>query len=190
MQAMGSLSLSSFISLLSIIAIATPIVYFIIIISSKKLSDTERSRVIAYIPLFIAAAIFWAIEEQGSVVLALFAENQTNNNFFGIFNIPAGWYQSLNPLFIMLYTPFFAWMWMKLGKKQPSSPSKFSLGLAIAGLSYLFMVLPVMLFGSQARVSPFWLLGSWAIVEVAELLISPIGLSVTTKLAPKHLNLK
>lgn len=185
MQVMGSLSLSSFISLLSIIAIATPIVNFVIIISSKKITATERSRAIAYIPLFIAAAIFWAIEEQGSVVLALFAENQTNNNFFGIFNIPAGWYQSLNPLFIMLYTPFFAWMWIKLGKKQPSSPSKFSMGLWIAGLSYLFMVLPVMLFGSSAKVSPFWLLGSWAIVEIAELLISPIGLSVTTKLAPK-----
>ncbi|GHP12588.1 MFS transporter [Lentilactobacillus fungorum] len=185
MQVMGNLSLSSFISLLSLIAIATPIVYFVIIISSKKISDTERSRVIAYIPLFIAAAIFWAIEEQGSVVLALFAENQTNNNFFGVFNIPAGWYQSLNPLFIMLYTPFFAWLWIKLGKKQPSSPSKFSLGLGIAGLSYLFMVIPVMLFGSSAKVSPLWLLGSWAIVEVAELLISPIGLSVTTKLAPK-----
>ncbi|MQM60856.1 POT-type proton-dependent oligopeptide transporter, partial [Lentilactobacillus buchneri] len=87
--------------------------------------------------------------------------------------------------FIMLYTPFFAWMWIKLGKKQPSSPSKFSLGLGIAGLSYLFMVIPVALFGAQAKVSPLWLLGSWAIVEIAELLISPIGFSVTTKLAPK-----
>lgn len=185
MQVMGALSLSSFITLLSIIAVATPIIYFVVIISSKKISSTERSRVVAYIPLFIAAAIFWAIEEQGSVVLALFAGTQTNNNVGGIFNISPGWYQSLNPLFIMLYTPFFAWMWIKLGKKQPSSPSKFSLGLGIAGLSYLFMVVPVALFGAQAKVSPLWLLGSWAIVEIAELLISPIGLSVTTKLAPK-----
>lgn len=85
----------------------------------------------------------------------------------------------------MLYTPFFAWLWIKLGRKQPSSPSKFSLGMVIAGLSYIFMILPVSLFGTSARVSPLWLVGSWAIVEVAELLISPIGLSVTTKLAPK-----
>ncbi|MBU9788723.1 peptide MFS transporter [Lentilactobacillus sp. IMAU92037] len=184
MQVMGTLSLSTFITLLSLIAIATPIIYFVIIISSKKISSTERSRVIAYIPLFIAATIFWAIEEQGSVVLALFAQNQTNNNFFG-FQIRAGFYQSLNPAFIMLYTPFFAWLWIKLGKKQPSSPSKFSLGMVIAGLSYIFMILPVSLFGTSARVSPLWLVGSWAIVEVAELLISPIGLSVTTKLAPK-----
>ncbi|MCI1923687.1 MAG: peptide MFS transporter [Lentilactobacillus buchneri] len=185
MNVMGSLNIANFITLLSIIAVATPVIYFIVIISSKKITSTERSRVIAYIPLFIAAAIFWAIEEQGSSVLALFAANQTNNNFFGILQIKPAWYQSLNPFFIMLYTPFFAWLWMKLGKKQPSSPSKFSLGLMIAGLSYLFMVIPVSLFGSSAKVSPFWLIGSWAIVEVAELLISPIGLSVTTKLAPK-----
>ncbi len=184
MNVMGALNIDNFITLLSIIAVSTPIVYFIIIISSKKISSTERSRVVAYIPLFIAAAIFWAIEEQGSSVLALFAATQTNNNFLG-FNIDPSNYQSLNPLFIMLYTPFFAWLWMKLGKKQPSSPGKFSLGLVISGLSYLFMVVPVALFGPSAKVSPLWLVGSWAIVEVAEMLISPIGLSVTTKLAPK-----
>ncbi|AQW21746.1 MFS transporter [Lentilactobacillus curieae] len=181
---MGALNIDNFISLLSVIAIATPVVYFIMMISSKKVTSTERSRVIAYIPLFIAAAVFWAIEEQGSVVLALFAQDQTNNNL-GFFNIPAAWYQSLNPFFIMLYTPLFAWLWTKLGKKQPSSPGKFSIGMVIAGLSYLFMVIPVMLFGTSAKVSPLWLIGSWAIVEIAELLISPIGLSVTTKLAPK-----
>ncbi|WP_283677997.1 peptide MFS transporter [Lentilactobacillus sp. Marseille-Q4993] len=184
MKVMGSLTIDSFVTLLSIIAIITPIVYFIMMISSKKVTKKERSRVIAYIPLFIAAAVFWAIEEQGSVVLALFAGNQTNNNL-GFLNIQPAWYQSLNPFFIMLYTPFFAWMWTKLGKKQPSSPSKFSIGMVIAGLSYLFMVIPVMLFGTSAKVSPLWLIGSWAIVEIAELLISPIGLSVTTKLAPK-----
>ncbi|MDH5105721.1 peptide MFS transporter [Lentilactobacillus diolivorans] len=184
LHVMGSLNIDTFITLLSIIAIATPIIYFVVILSSKKISSTNRSRVIAYIPLFIAAAVFWAIEEQGSVVLALFAQNQTDNNVLG-FTIKAGWYQSLNPLFIMIYTPLFAWLWMKLGKRQPSSPGKFSTGMVIAGLSYLFMVIPVSLFGSSALVSPLWLLGSWAIIEVAELLISPIGLSVTTKLAPK-----
>ncbi|UDM31907.1 peptide MFS transporter [Lentilactobacillus laojiaonis] len=181
---MGILTIDSFITLLSILAILTPIVYFIIIITSKKITDKERSRVMAYIPLFIAAAIFWAIEEQGSVVLALFAENQVNNHFLG-FTIPAAWYQSLNPLFIMAYTPLFALLWVKLGKKQPSSPAKFATGMLVAGLSYLFMVIPVTMFGTHSKISPLWLVGSWAIVEIAELLISPIGLSVTTKLAPK-----
>ncbi len=188
LQVMGSLSLSSFITLLSIIAVATPIIYFIIIISSKKLSDTERSRVIAYIPLFIAAAIFWAIEEQGSVVLALFAQDQTNNTihlFNWVIHINPANYQSLNPLFILIYTPIFATMWTKLGKKQPSSPSKFSMGMLVTGLSYLLLVIPISMFGAHSLLSPLWLVGSWAIVEIGELLISPIGLSVTTKLAPR-----
>ena len=74
---------------------------------------------------------------------------------------------------------------MKLGKRQPTSPKKFYLGLIFAGASYLWMVIPVMLFGSSAKVSPLWLVMSWAIVEIGEMLISPVGLSVTTKLAPK-----
>lgn len=83
MHIMNALTIENFITLLSIIAITAPIGYFFIIICSKKITSKERSRVIAYIPLFIAAAIFWSIEEQGSSVLALFAADQTNNNLFG-----------------------------------------------------------------------------------------------------------
>lgn len=184
MKIAGILNIENFISLLSIIVILTPIFYFIIMLKSKKVSGYERKKVLAYIPLFIAATIFWAIEEQGAVVLALFAADQTNNSVLG-FNINVSWYQSLNPGFIMLYTPLFAYMWTKLGKRQLSSPGKFAYGMFFAGLSYIFMMIPVGLFGETARVSPFWLLGSWAIIEIAELLISPIGLSVTTSLAPK-----
>ena len=76
-------------------------------------------------------------------------------------------------------------MWTKLGKKQPSSPSKFSMGMLVTGLSYLLLVIPISMFGAHSLLSPLWLVGSWAIVEIGELLISPIGLSVTTKLAPR-----
>ncbi|MDN6491338.1 MAG: oligopeptide:H+ symporter, partial [Leuconostoc sp.] len=144
----------------------------------------ERSRVWAYIPLFIASILFWSIEEQGSVVLALFAEEQTRLSIFG-FSIPSSWFQTLNPFFIMIYTPFFVWLWTKLGNKQPSSAKKFTYGLFFAGISFLWMMLPGMLFGTDAKVGPQWLLMSWALVIIGEMLISPIGLSVTTKLAPK-----
>ena len=184
MALLGSLNLTNFVLLLTIIALATPVIYFTIFLTSKKVTATERKHVWAYLGLFIAAMIFWAIEEQGSSVLALFAANQTNNVVLG-FHIPPAWYQSLNPLFILLYTPFFAMMWNRWGKKQPSSPAKFATGMLFAGASYLIMVIPVALFGSSAKVSPLWLVGSWAVIEIAELLISPIGLSVTTKLAPK-----
>ncbi|USS89934.1 peptide MFS transporter [Fructilactobacillus cliffordii] len=184
MHFMDILTLDSFVSVLSVIALVTPVIYFVIMLRSKKVSKVERSRVWAYIPLFIGAAIFWAIEESGSSILATFALKQTNNHL-GWLTINPSWYQSLNPLFIMLYTPLFVWLWTKLGKNQPSTPKKFAYGLFFAGLSFLFMVIPLVLFGTHAMVSPLWLVGSWAIIEIAEMLISPIGLSVTTKLAPK-----
>ncbi|GBG95499.1 dipeptide/tripeptide permease [Ligilactobacillus salitolerans] len=177
-------NINNIINLLSIFAILLPVYYFVKMLSSKKVDKTERSRVWAYVPLFIASILFWSIEEQGSVVLALFAEDQTKLSILG-FNFPASWFQSANPLFIMLYTPFFAMLWTKLGKKQPSSGKKFSYGLFFAGASFIWMMLPVILHGTSAQVSPWWLIASWALVIIGEMLISPIGLSVTTKLAPR-----
>ncbi|MGX7773805.1 peptide MFS transporter [Limosilactobacillus fermentum] len=183
MAAMGQLNVTNVINLITFVAIILPIIYFIMMISSKKVTKVERSRVIAYVPLFVAAAIFWGIEESGSVVLALFAEQRTVLHIGG-WHFAAANFQTLNPLFIMILTPFFVWLWGRW-KNQPSAPGKFTAGLIIAGLSYVWMAIPGMLYGTDGRVSPFWLVGSWFIVEIAEMLISPIGLSVTTKLAPK-----
>lgn len=178
------LNINNIITILTIIAVAIPVYYFVVMLRSKKTSAVERSRVRAYIPLFIAAILFWSIEEQGSVVLALFAEDQVRLSLFG-HSFPASWFQSMNPLFIMLYTPFFAYLWYKWGKKQPSSPTKFSFGLFFAGISFLWMMLLGMLFGTNTKVSSLWLIASWGLVIIGEMLISPIGLSVTTKLAPR-----
>ena len=184
MAAMQQLNITNIITLITIIAVALPICYFVMMLNSRKVSRDERTRVWAYIPLFIAAAIFWSIEESGSVVLALFAEQRTVLHI-GNWHFSAANFQTLNPLFIMILTPFFVWLWDHW-RKQPSAPGKFAAGLIIAGLSYVWMALPGMIHGTTSgRVSPFWLIGSWFIVEVAEMLISPIGLSVTTKLAPK-----
>ncbi|MEY8442386.1 peptide MFS transporter [Lactobacillaceae bacterium 24-114] len=182
LAAMGQLNITNIINIITIVAIALPIYYFVMMLNSKKVTKPEKSRVIAYIPLFIAAAIFWAIEESGSVVLALFAEQRTVLHI-GSWHFAAANFQTLNPLFIMLLTPVFVALWDHW-KKQPSAPGKFSAGLVFAGLSYLLLTLPGLLYGTDGRVSPFWLVGSWFIVEIGEMLISPIGLSVTTKLAP------
>lgn len=179
----GNLNIDNVILLITILAIAIPIYYFVIMLKSKKITKIEKSRVRAYIPLFIAAAIFWGIEESGSVVLALFAEQRTVLHI-GAWHFEAANFQTLNPLFIMILTPFFVWLWENW-KNQPSAPTKFATGLVFAGLSYVWMAIPGWLFGTSGRVSPLWLVGSWFIVEIAEMLISPIGLSVTTKLAPK-----
>lgn len=180
---MGWTKIDDFINLLTIVAIILPISYFVTMTTSAKVTSVERSRVFAYIPLFIAAVLFWAIEEQGSIVLATFAAERINYAGMPSFVSPS-MFQSLNPLFIMLYTPFFAWLWTAWGKRQPSAPMKFSVGLVFAGASFLLMALPGALFGTATKVSPLWLVGSWALVIVGEMLISPVGLSVTTKLAP------
>jgi len=177
---MGWTDIQAYINLMTVIAVLVPLGYFVQIITSPKIDAIERSRVVAYIPLFLAAVLFWAIEEQGSVVLATFAKTRVDTTHF-----PASWFQSLNPFFIMLYTPFFAWLWTKWTKNQPSSPLKFSIGLMFAGASFLLLTLPGLLFGTAVKVSPTWLVGSWALVIIGEMLISPVGLSATTKLAPK-----
>ena len=184
LAALGQLNITNIITLITIIAITLPIYYFVMMLNSKKVTKEEHSRVLAYIPLFIAAVIFWAIEESGSVVLALFAEQRTILHIGG-WHFAAANFQTLNPLFIMILTPVFVTLWDHW-KNQPSAPGKFAAGLVFAGLSYAFMALPALIHGTTAgRVSPFWLVGSWFIVEIGEMLISPIGLAVTTRLAPK-----
>lgn len=177
----SALTLPNLINVLTVVAVALPIYYFVSMYRSPKTDRVEKSRLMAYVPLFIAAVLFWALEEQGSIVLATFAADRVN---YPSWFAPA-WFQSFNPLFIMLYVPLFAWLWTKLGSKQPSSPKKFALGLGFTALSFLLMALPGTLFGTDVKVGPFWLVGSWALIIVGEMLISPIGLSVTTKLAPK-----
>ncbi|WP_300562370.1 peptide MFS transporter [Companilactobacillus sp.] len=178
-----TLNIGNVINIISALGIILPIIYFVVMLSSKKVTKIERSRVIAYIPLFIAAVVFWAIEEQGSVIMALLAAEQTQLHIGG-WNLQAGYFQMLNPFFIIIYTPFFAWLWIKLGKRQPSSPNKFWLGLVFTAASYFLLVLPLMSVGT-GKISPWWLVGQWALIEVGEMLVSPVGLSATTKLAPK-----
>ncbi|MGE8204824.1 peptide MFS transporter [Heyndrickxia sp. NPDC080065] len=179
----GILTFKSFVALIGILGILIPTIYFVVMYRSPKTTKVERSRIIAYIPLFIASVMFWAIQEQGSTILANYADKRTQLDFAGIHISPA-WFQSLNPLFIIVFAPVFAWLWMKLGKRQPSIPQKFSLGLLFAGISFLVILLPAYFGGSNSLVNPLWLVLSYFIVVIGELCLSPVGLSATTKLAP------
>jgi proton-dependent oligopeptide transporter, POT family len=180
---MGVLTFSSFINIVTILGVVIPTIYFIVMYRSKKTTDVERSRILAYIPLFIAAVMFWSIQEQGSTILANYADKRTQLDWMGI-NISPAWFQSLNPLFIIIFAPIFASLWVKLGKRQPTVPQKFSLSLLFAGLSFLVILLPAWIGGTDSLVSPMWLVLSYLIVVFGELCVSPVGLSATTKLAP------
>ncbi|MBM0064487.1 peptide MFS transporter [Alkalicoccobacillus gibsonii] len=177
------LTLPVFIGLIGILGFVIPTIYFVVMYRSNKTSATEKSRILAYIPLFLAAVMFWAIQEQGSTILASYADKRTELSIAGI-NLSPALFQSLNPLFVILLAPVFAWLWVKLGAKQPSIPRKFSFGLLFAGLSFLVMLVPAYLSGGTGLVSPLWLVLSYFIVVLGELCLSPVGLSATTKLAP------
>jgi POT family proton-dependent oligopeptide transporter len=179
----GTLTIESFITLVGILGFVIPILYFLFMYRSPKTTKEERSRLLAYIPLFIASVMFWSIEEQGSTILANYADKRTQLDFAGMHISPA-WFQSLNPLFIIVLAPVIGAIWVKLGDRQPNYAQKFSFGLLFAGLSFLVILLPAWMGGNNALVNPLWLVLSYLVVVIGELCLSPVGLSATTKLAP------
>ncbi len=152
---------------------------FVWLFTAGHWSPVERNRLLAVVVLFIAASAFWANYEQAGSTLSLFAARNTRLTLFG-FSYPASWFQSLNSLMIMPLAPFFAWLWVKLGPSEPSSPAKFAGGLIFVGLGFAILV-PV---AHGGRVSPMWLVLCYLLQTIGELLLSPVGLSAISKLAP------
>ncbi|RPJ95081.1 peptide MFS transporter [Rummeliibacillus sp. TYF005] len=179
----GMLSIGSVVNFFTVIGLLAPIAVFIWMFTSKKTKKEEKSHLLAYIPLFITSTMFWVIQEQGSTILAAYIDTRTDLTM-GSFKIPAAWFQSLNPLFIITMAPIFAWIWVRMGKRQPSTPIKFAFSLLFAGVSFLIMIIPAITSGGKELISPWWIVLSFFLVVVGELLMSPVGLSATTKLAP------
>jgi proton-dependent oligopeptide transporter, POT family len=147
--------------------------------------DIESRRIGAILIFFFAAQIFWAIFEQHGSSITLFAHRLTDNRVLGI-PFPSAWWQSVNAAWVIILAPCFAWLWIKLGSRQPSSPTKFALGLLFVALSFVWMV-PAARLAAEGRVSPLWLLGLFFLQTTGEMLLSPVGLSTMTKLAPARL---
>lgn len=180
----GWLTINFVINFFTVIGVLAPISVFIWMFTSKKTKTEEKSHLLAYIPLFVAGTMFWVIQEQGSTILATYAKKRTDLSI-GSFDISPAFFQSLNPLFIIIMAPIMAALWMKLGEKGPSTPVKFSFSLLFAGASFLLMVIPAITSGGTELISPWWLVASFFLVVIGELLMSPVGLSATTKLAPE-----
>jgi POT family proton-dependent oligopeptide transporter len=148
-------------------------------------ASLDRKRIAAVFVFSLAAIIFWAIFEQAGSTISLFGDQLTRNRIFG-WTFPSAWFQSVNSLFVMLLAPMFAWLWVRLGDRQPSSPAKFALGLFFLGLSFVLMV-PAARLTVAGQVSPLWIVGLFFLQTIGELLLSPVGLSTMTKLAPPKL---
>jgi POT family proton-dependent oligopeptide transporter len=137
--------------------------------------------------LFIGAAMFWSGFEQAGSSLNIFADRYTQLEFPGI-TLLSTWFQSLNSAFIIIFAPIFSWMWLSLAKRNlnPSTPAKFGLGLILLAIGFLTMVGASMIVASGNQALPTWLFMTYLFHTLGELALSPVGLSATTKLAPKR----
>jgi POT family proton-dependent oligopeptide transporter len=158
------------------------VAYFAVILTSRKITPIERRRVLSFIPMFIASAAFWSLYQQQFTVVEVYADKRLDRNLFG-WEIPVSWVQSINPVFIIVLAPVVAAIWTKLAARQPSTPIKFALGTAIMGVAFL-LFLPMA--GGGANSAPMLaLVGILLVFTIAELMLSPVGLSLATKLAPE-----
>ncbi len=150
------------------------------------LKPEEKKPVAVIVLLFIFSVIFWAAFEQAGSSFNLFARDFTDRDLFGR-ERPAGWFQSVNAIFLILLAPVFSLIWLRLGNRQPSSPVKFSIGLLFVGLGAAVLALASTFIGGGNKVGPSWLIGVYLCNTIGELCLSPVGLSTTTKLSPARL---
>jgi POT family proton-dependent oligopeptide transporter len=156
-------------------------------------SGEERKRSAAILVLFISSSLFWAAFEQAGSSLSLFAERNTNRHVPGLVaallrqdEFPASWYQFVQPLFVIVLAPVFAWFWLRMGKREPSSPAKFSAGLFFGAAAFAVMVPAAMIASGGKMAGPLWLTFCYLLQTLGELCLSPVGLSAMTKLAPER----
>ncbi len=178
----GLVKLSNLSQVTTGVIVAASVTYFVVMLTSSKVAAIERTRVRAFIPLFIANAVFWSLFQQIFTVLAVYSDERMNWSIFG-WTAPSSWIGSIEPVWIIVLSPLFAIMWTRLGNRAPTTPRKFAYGVIGMGLAFL-LFLPVS--GTTGKAVPALLVvGIMAVFAVSELLLSPIGLSVTTKLAPE-----
>jgi len=163
-----------------LVSLAAAVLYFVVILRSD-ITVVERKRVIAFIPMFIASVAFWSLYQQQFTVVTIYSDKRLNRDIFG-WEMPVSWVQSINPIFIIILAGVFAALWTKLGSRQPSTPIKFALGTATVGIGFLLFLF--MAGGGPHSAPLLGLTGILFVFTVGELLLSPVSLSLATKLAP------
>ncbi len=171
----------SYLMLVALVAI------MIIIFSDKALTKLEIRRIAVIFIVSFFVIFFWSAFEQAGASLSFFAAEQTQLHVDSLnFNVPPSWFQSLNSFFVVAFAPLFAWIWIKLGKRnlEPNSPTKMALGLLLLAFGYLWIAYGVKGLQPGIKVSMIWLTGMYALHSWGELCLSPIGLSLVNQLAP------
>ena len=175
-----------------LIVVVVAALYFGGIMAFACRDKVERHRIFVIFLLFIGAAMFWSGFEQAGSSMNIFTRDLTDRVIFG-WEVPTGWLQSINPIFIILLAPVMGLLWVKLGARNPSIPVKFGMGLALLGVGFLVLAwgslyVPEGAAGNSAvGVGMTWLVVTYFFHTVGELALSPVGLSSVTKLAPHRL---
>jgi POT family proton-dependent oligopeptide transporter len=179
--ATGVIKLANLSQFTTALILLASVAYFTAMLTSARVTPLERTRVRAFIPLFIANAVFWSLFQQIFTVLAVYSDERMNWSIFG-WTAPSSWIGSIEPVWIILLSPVFAVMWTKLGRRAPTTPRKFAYGVIGMGLAFLLFL---SMAGTSGRAVPVLVVAAiMGVFAVSELLLSPIGLSVTTQLAP------
>ncbi|HSN48778.1 MAG TPA: peptide MFS transporter [Flavobacterium sp.] len=180
---------NSDIEIISYLIYGSMVVMPIIILSDKSLSKIEMNRIIVIFILAFFVIFFWGAFEQAGASLTLFADRQTDRTLFG-WEMSASYFQSVNPLAVIALAPIFTMIWgfLYIRKLEPSSPKKMALGLTLVALGYVVIAIAVKGIGVEDKVSMWWLIGLYVIHTMGELCLSPIGLSMVSKLAPLRLS--
>ena len=154
-----------------------------IIFSDKSLDIIEKKKVTVLFTVSFFVIFFWSAFEQAGASLTYFASENTQRDL-GFYEVPASIFQSLNSIFVVAFAPLVAWIWVKLGKREPSSPFKMAMGLMLLAFGYFWIATGVNGVGTGVKVSMIWLIGMYMMHTFGELCLSPIGLAIFNKLAP------
>jgi POT family proton-dependent oligopeptide transporter len=171
-----------------VMLLAIVVLFFGWLLTSSNWTREERNRIYGIGVFFLAAALFWSVFEQAGSTLNLFADRNTQNVVLG-YTYPSSWFQSMNSLFLIIFAPIFAWLWLRLARsrQEPSTPAKFSYGLILVGAGFAILIWAARMAEQGVQVSPMWLTITYLLHTWGELCLSPVGLSAMTKLAPARI---
>ncbi|MFD7492157.1 peptide MFS transporter [Streptomyces sp. NPDC059832] len=181
----GRLTMDRFVDLLTLISVIAPVVYFVVMFRSPRVTSEERGRLRPYVVLFLASVVFNFILFQAYSTMMLLASANARTEIFG-FHFPASWYASALGAFEVALAPVVATVWARMGPRQPHASNKIAIGVILGGLSFLLMVLPTSGHsGDTFKMAAWWIVGSYLLLGLGDILLETSGMSATTKLAPK-----
>ncbi|MFJ4875243.1 peptide MFS transporter [Streptomyces sp. NPDC088745] len=181
----GWLTMDRFVDVLTLISVIAPVVYFAVMFRSPRVTAEEKGRLRPYVVLFLASVAFNFILFQAYSTMMLLAASNTETHLLG-FDFPVSWYASALGAFEVALAPVVAAVWVRMGKRQPHASNKIAIGVVLGGLSFLLMVLPTSGHADDTyRMAAWWIVGSYLLLGLGDILLQTSGMSATTKLAPK-----